>query len=342
MPSRRPASARNVAHESDDLLAEIGRALAAARRARGEDIHDAASALRIRVDYLRALEAGDFGTFPGRPYALGFLKTYCDYLDLDGDSCIRVLKESTAPIRDVATLRYREPVAEAARSYKLLGAAAVAAAALLYVGWYVYSSGQVDLGSRVAEFGDVLGDRAAEMVAGDEVQPAAPVNEPGDASLVLLSAPTPSLEQLRLDAPEAEPVRPPPTARASDAASAQAAEGPAVTAGSMLAELEAERARGPGVAGDAGPGRVALLAHETSWIQIRSESRDYVRTKTLDAGQMFVLPNRDDLALWTGNAGGVEVLVDGQSIGLLGRRGDVLRALPLSVEALEARRTAMR
>jgi cytoskeleton protein RodZ len=236
-------------------------------------------------------------------------------------------------------------VAEAVRSYKLLGAAAMAAAAVLYVGWYAYYSGQVDLGSRVAELGGALGDHAVEIVAGDEPEAMAARASAADASLVVLSAPVPPLEQLRLDAPEAEPERQIVAAGPSDAASAQAAEGPAATAGAMLAELEAERGDGTGstaVSDEHSPGRVALLAHETSWIQIRSESRDYVRTKTLDAGKMFVLPNRNDLALWTGNAGGVEVLVDGQSIGLLGRRGDVLRALPLSVEALEARRTAMR
>ena len=60
-------------------------------------------------------------------------------------------------------------------------------------------------------------------------------------------------------------------------------------------------------------------ARESSWIQVRSAARDWVRTRTLQPGERFVLPDRADLALWTGNAGGVELLVDGQSVGA-GRR----------------------
>ena len=83
-----------------------------------------------------------------------------------------------------------------------------------------------------------------------------------------------------------------------------------------------------------------LLAHESSWVQVRSAARDYVRTRTLQPGERFVLPDRADLALWTGNAGGLELLLDGQSLGRAGALGAVVRDLPLTPESLRQRMAA--
>jgi cytoskeleton protein RodZ len=83
--------------------------------------------------------------------------------------------------------------------------------------------------------------------------------------------------------------------------------------------------------------RIVLVAREESWIQVRSATRDYVHSVTLQPGDRFVTPDRDDLALWTGNAGGLEVLIDGASRGRLGERGRVIRSVSLSPEALAQR-----
>lgn len=85
-------------------------------------------------------------------------------------------------------------------------------------------------------------------------------------------------------------------------------------------------------------GRVTLLAREAAWIQVQSPGRDYLRSTTLEPGQRFDIPDRTDLALWTGNAGGVEVWVDGQNLGVLGASGAVMRDVTLTPEALRERR----
>ena len=122
------------------------------------------------------------------------------------------------------------------------------------------------------------------------------------------------------------------------------------TVGELLAALQAtpgDAAGGVagGVAGGASPapvtsetGRVTLLAREAAWIQVQSPARDYLRSTTLEPGQRFDIPDRTDLALWTGNAGGLEIWVDGQSVGVLGQSGAVMRDVSLTPEALLARR----
>ena len=79
---------------------------------------------------------------------------------------------------------------------------------------------------------------------------------------------------------------------------------------------------------------MVLRALDTSWIQITSESGDYLRSRTLQPGDIFLVPNRDDLALWTGNAGGLELIVDGRRIPPLGEPGVVVRNVPLAPAAL--------
>ena len=81
---------------------------------------------------------------------------------------------------------------------------------------------------------------------------------------------------------------------------------------------------------------MVLVARESSWIQIKSSERDYIRSRTLEPGDRFALPNRNDLALWTGNAGGLEVVVDGRNLGRLGSHGAVMRDVALSPEMLLA------
>ncbi len=83
--------------------------------------------------------------------------------------------------------------------------------------------------------------------------------------------------------------------------------------------------------------RVILRAHDTSWIRVDSASGDYLRSHTLQPGDVFLVPNRSDLALWTGNAGGLDVIVDGTTLPPLGGDGSVLRDVSLDPERLRAR-----
>lgn len=63
---------------------EIGNTLREARLRRALDIADCESATKIRAKYLRALEEEQFEILPGPTYVKGFLRTYAEFLDLDG------------------------------------------------------------------------------------------------------------------------------------------------------------------------------------------------------------------------------------------------------------------
>jgi hypothetical protein len=63
---------------------EIGNSLREARARRQVDLNQAEIATKIRVKYLRALEEERFEQLPSQTYVKGFLRTYADYLGLDG------------------------------------------------------------------------------------------------------------------------------------------------------------------------------------------------------------------------------------------------------------------
>ncbi|HEY0417856.1 MAG TPA: helix-turn-helix domain-containing protein [Gaiellaceae bacterium] len=63
---------------------EIGNSLREARVRRGVDFGQAELATKIRGKYLRALEEEQFELLPAQTYVKGFLRTYAEYLGLDG------------------------------------------------------------------------------------------------------------------------------------------------------------------------------------------------------------------------------------------------------------------
>src|SRR4029077_19723325 len=62
----------------------IGNSLREARVRRGVDFAQAELATKIRGKYLRALEEEQFSLLPAQTYIKGFLRTYAEYLGLDG------------------------------------------------------------------------------------------------------------------------------------------------------------------------------------------------------------------------------------------------------------------
>ena len=72
---------------------EIGRSLERARTERGLALWQVEEATKIRARYLRDLERENFDVLPA-VYVLGSLKTYADFLGLDGAALSRQLKAS--------------------------------------------------------------------------------------------------------------------------------------------------------------------------------------------------------------------------------------------------------
>ena len=82
--------------------------------------------------------------------------------------------------------------------------------------------------------------------------------------------------------------------------------------------------------------RVTLLARQDSWVQVQSAENQLLITRILYSGDSYKVPDLEGLTLITGNAGGLEILIDGESISPLGPEGAVRRNIPLEPNALRA------
>jgi cytoskeleton protein RodZ len=341
MLKQRPRRPSAPAQDQCELTArEIGRALRQAREARGEELDEVADYLRIRPAYLASLEQGELRALPGRPYVVGFLRAYAAYLGMDSDVLVASLKEPLDRLAGRPALSYREPIAEARRGTALMVTASLVLAASVYAGYYAIY--RVDRGTAepVAEApGEVAklasdtlrrGADAAKAETAGPVGPTAPQRAARSANPPIPALTTP--EERNADAGSAIaaelPDNRPPRATASAPSPAR----------QQLALLDSEQvaAPHPAASGD-GSARLALVATGSSWIQVRSTGKDYVRTRTLEPGERFPLPNRNDLALSTGDAGTLELVVDGESRGPLGQAGQVMKNLPLLPDQLRAR-----
>src|SRR6266487_4728714 len=63
---------------------EIGNSLREARLRQGLDFPEIEQTTKIRAKYLRALEDEQFEVLPAQTYVKGFLRSYAEYLGLDG------------------------------------------------------------------------------------------------------------------------------------------------------------------------------------------------------------------------------------------------------------------
>ena len=80
--------------------AKIGQILEKTRKERGLTLDEVENATKIRKRYLSGLEREDFGVLPDAVYVQGFLKTYANYLGLDGEELSRELKDRRKPRRE--------------------------------------------------------------------------------------------------------------------------------------------------------------------------------------------------------------------------------------------------
>lgn len=86
---------------------KIGAILQRAREERDLTLQDAEDATKIRKRYLKALESDDYTALPDPVYILGFLRTYGNYLGLDGDRLAEEVKRRRARRRESRQNNYK-------------------------------------------------------------------------------------------------------------------------------------------------------------------------------------------------------------------------------------------
>ena len=95
-------------HTPGPTEGKIGPVLERARKDKGLSLEEAERATKIRKRYLDGLERDDYSVLPDAVYARGFLKTYANFLGLDGDGLSQELRTRKKPRRE-RRLSYTAP-----------------------------------------------------------------------------------------------------------------------------------------------------------------------------------------------------------------------------------------
>ncbi len=279
-------------------MATVGERLRAAREARGLTLDDVEAATKIRAEYLDALEHNNVAALPNPVVARGFLRNYARFLDLDPEPLVAELLGDTATLVPVppSIKTLNEPLR---RSPVPLGSVVSALivifviAGLSLAAWYIIPRRQT-LFNQLEEMG-LVGRVEPEITVSPT--PVLAVQHTPQAT------PSPSGTPRPTSTPTATPVptatRPPRTPTPD--------EGAPLTPGELRMTLE-------------------IVA--PAWLLIVVDGEEAFMG-TLEAGERRQWVGQREIFVRTGNAGGVQLILNGQDMGLMGRPGQVLNRVIL-------------
>ena len=292
------------------------------RAALGLDLGEVAKELRIKPVYLAALEEGRPDRLPGPAYAIGY---FCGSMAIiwgstAGRSCAA---SGSRPRGSTLNPTSRSRCRWASAAY-LAGRRCWWRLVLTicgYASWYYLATGEHSRPERVTEVpANLLLSNSA--LPSNWAKPAtAPITGPAAPAAPTLSA-TPSTS------PAPSPVQPSSTRRPPPplvgAAPARDRGCFAVACSRQQPGCSGRRSTGsqsaaPSAYGTVGvPARIVLRATADSWIQVRDADHRVLFSGVLKAGQSYPVPDQPGLSMRAGNAGGLDVTVDGKPAASLG------------------------
>jgi cytoskeleton protein RodZ len=281
-------------------MSALGERFRAAREARGLSLSDVAEQIRIRSVYLAAIEDENWSAIGAPVYIRGFLRTYGRFLGLDTEEVVAEFAGETRnapapPPPSGAKTNYFVDEAPPPRQLSWLIWAASLVAVLL-VAYVAYSAMTVH-------------QRQNPSVA------ALPSNSPGANSPTpsASASDSPSPAALASGAPSASD-SPLPSEGTSPSGAPSVSPSPGAS-GSPLSSPS-------GSPGPLGANTLELRFTGASWVRVAVDGNVSMEG-TFPAGTARRFQGKTAV-LRIGNAGGVEILVDGKDIGPLGKAGDVV------------------
>ena len=276
---------------------------------RSKTLTEIADQTRISRRYLEAIEADNLSDLPGEFFYKAFLRQYANALDLDAETTKQIVGAAASipdpdPVPAMVQVYERAQTGTSTRWHPSTGVAigvlvAVLAGGSALYAWWQRSYAAAEPGEPVAEAKAPESAPAAQKAAEGAPAPAATTG--ADAAPVSPQQPVATA-----------PVGTAATTPASAAAPPAAAPVPSAEAGPVVP----------------GPGQVMVqvTAVESAWMEIRSEGR-VIYTGTMAVNQTRSFAVGPEGRLFTGNAGALQVQVNGRPLGPLGPTGQVRTVL---------------
>lgn len=263
----------------------VGDILRSEREKQRLTIKDVENETSIRALYIEAIEKGDQKALPSEVYVKGFIRNYADFLHLDADALARQYREEIHGIEEAAPVVAAIPVAEGGEHGP-------------------FSSGS-DFRERVQK-----SHRTQNILVTVGVILIAFIG-----SIYYFFGDEPAAKQKPNSAASGGMIRQEPPAVRSSASSSKATVSPAAEP-SMESATAAAASVNRGV-------EVSAKFTGRCWIQAVTDGK-VVYEGTAEPNQTLSWKGADRIAVTVGNAGAVDIVYNGRSLGRLGKEGDVV------------------
>ncbi|MGM0421989.1 MAG: RodZ domain-containing protein [Pseudomonadota bacterium] len=324
---------------SSDL--KIGEYLQKIREEQGYSLQDVSSAINVRKGQLRAIEEGKIDLLPGKIYGVGFVKSYAGFLELDAEAAGNQFKlehyAAPPPSEEEQAEKKKQEEklmsGSGERDNRVPSLLVIIVAAIIlaasFIGWTYFQPDDTELQKVLNNIPDAP---EVEVASSDIDVPVTPgqadenttaeetVNQQDNISSVT----TTTLPKLNSPSSDENTASPEPQPQISSQEQAE-------TQPLKLNETKKLQKRNSN-------SRVTLRANADSWVKITNSSGRSLFQKVLRPGDEFMVPNEKGLVMATGNAGGLDIYIDGEQINPIGRSGDIMRGVSLDPEELTAPR----
>jgi cytoskeleton protein RodZ len=265
------------------------------------------------------------------------VRAYGDHLGLDGKEILHRFKAESAGLDVKPDLAFPMPLGERSIPGKAMLLVALILMLCAYGTWYYLATDERSRPERVAELPIGLlppppKQRASEgaappgAAAPAETAAAAPADNNFRATVQAGSEPSQSREPAAgaaVISPEQAPASSAPVPALPPAA-------PPVLVG-LAPTMQSDGPRAYGIV--EGTARIVIRATAESWIRIRDANQVVLLEGFLKAGESYRVPDRPGVSMRTGNAGGLEITVDGNPAPSIGPNG-AIRNVSLEPQAL--------
>jgi cytoskeleton protein RodZ len=294
------------------------------REAQGLSPEDIFKATRVSMINIMAVENEDFDRLPPPVYARNFIRKYAKAVGIDEKPLLNRYEkhlERLNPPREETEIR--KPWPENGRRYRFLF---LSLAAVIFAGVLVYAFFLYDQSSQRSQAPPAQESPQAQVEPAAPVQtaPAGTAEAPPTVQPQTAAAPATPSEVPGKPATVVTPTVP----QGGQAAPAPAA-APAGTAGSPVpATTTAQPVAAPGK-----DYQLIIETHELTWVRITAD-RNPSSQALLKPGDRIERTAKEQFLLDIGNAGGINLIFQGKSLGTLGKQGQTLH-LRLSEKGVE-------
>jgi cytoskeleton protein RodZ len=279
----------------------FGENLRREREMRGVSLEEISGATKISIRFLSAIENEEFSTLPGGIFARSFVRTYARYLGLDEERVMAEYQLAAQPTVDLDLHRLVANKSASSRSGARGPLIALLVAVVMLSGGYLLYK----YSHRIPYLPGSAAPSATVTVAPSQAPPApAPAAAASaEASATESSAATPASPAAR-PAGGATPSHPSP----AESASASTSQPPGEPA---TKPLYAET----GLV-------LQVAATERSWVAVDADGKTVLQ-RVLNPNEVKTLKARNSFDITTGNAQGVILTLNGETLKPLGRQGEV-------------------